>query len=77
MSFVFVIPKPGIRVRHPETGRIIAAEGETVERSTYWLRRQRDGDVSIEQVRPSPPVDAAVAAEGVSSSAPIAEKKKR
>lgn len=45
MNQIFVKPSPGLVVRDPINGQILAAEGEVKPRSTYWLRRLRDGDV--------------------------------
>lgn len=39
-----VKPAPDRRVRKPE-GVLLEEAGETVERSSYWMRRLRDGDV--------------------------------
>lgn len=39
-------PKPGLIVRDPEDGRPIPEDGKTVQRSSYWLRRLRDGSVT-------------------------------
>ena len=39
-------PKKGLTVLKPN-GEKLAAEGETVERATYWIRRINDGDVEI------------------------------
>lgn len=52
MEKVFVIPKPGVLVRH-ENGKPLDAAGEAVDRSAYWLRRERDGDVTIGPVPPA------------------------
>jgi hypothetical protein len=81
MSKIFVVPRHGVRVRHPDTGKVLAPEGEAVERGSYWLRRAKDGDVTIQSegrqdaaptsnpsTWPSPPDDAAVAVEGGSFS---------
>jgi len=65
MEKVFATPKEGVLVRH-ENGKQLAAEGEAVERNSYWLRRQRDGDVTLGAVPvaseaaalPVPPADA-------------------
>jgi Protein of unknown function (DUF2635) len=38
-------PAPGLQVRSPGTGRVLPADGEEVEMSSYWHRRLRDGDV--------------------------------
>lgn len=47
MAFIKVKPKQGYIVRHPETLRILNANGEEVTHSSYWERRIKDGDVSV------------------------------
>jgi hypothetical protein len=47
MSFVTVKPAPGLLVRHPETLRFLAPEGESVVLSSYWVRLLDCGDVSV------------------------------
>jgi len=54
MSKIFVIPAPGIRVPDPTTPKgaksavaMIPPEGKLVDESTYWIRREREGDVKI------------------------------
>lgn len=47
---VKVIPAEGLVVRDDRTGTIVPAEGKLVEESIYWLRRERAGDVTIEQL---------------------------
>lgn len=42
-------PIKGARVRKPD-GSILRAEGESVERSAFWLRRENDGDVALEAI---------------------------
>lgn len=37
-------PKAGIQLRK-ENGQILAADGETVTVTSYWLRRFKDGDI--------------------------------
>lgn len=54
MSKVFAIPKSGVLVRH-ENGKPLATDGEAVERNSYWLRRERDEDVTLGPVPPSAP----------------------
>lgn len=54
MQKVFATPKEGILVRH-ETGKPLDAAGEAVERNSYWLRRERDGDVTLSPVPPAEP----------------------
>lgn len=46
MEKVFATPKEGVLVRH-ENGKPLDAAGEAVERTSYWLRRERDGDVTL------------------------------
>lgn len=38
-------PAEGCLVRHPGNYRPLAAEGESVEMTSYWIRKQRAGDV--------------------------------
>ena len=42
---MFVKPAPGRAVRDPETGLSIPEGGVRVEKTQYWLRRLKDGDV--------------------------------
>lgn len=37
--------KEGLLVRHPQTKRPLKQEGEEVKKSTYWLRRLKEGSV--------------------------------
>lgn len=37
--------KQGLIVRHPETKRPLKEEGEEVKKSSYWLRRLKEGSV--------------------------------
>ncbi len=46
MEKVFATPKEGVLVRH-ENGKPLDTAGESVERNSYWLRRERDGDVTL------------------------------
>jgi len=47
---VIATPINGARVRKPD-GQILKPEGETVERDSFWLRRKKDGDVSLAPVK--------------------------
>ncbi|WP_337440513.1 DUF2635 domain-containing protein [Desulfovibrio sp.] len=47
MDKIFAKPAPGRLVRHPETGDPLPAEGALVIRSPYWIRRLKDGDVTL------------------------------
>lgn len=49
MEKVFATPKEGVLVRH-ENGKALAPTGEPVDRSAYWLRRERDGDVELGEI---------------------------
>ena len=45
---VIATPTPGRRIRKPN-GQILKAGGEPVERDSYWLRREKDGDVRLSE----------------------------
>lgn len=55
----------GARVRK-ENGALLKAGGEPVERNAYWLRRERDGDVTLTAVV-AEPVEAVPAAPAAKS----------
>lgn len=38
-------PAEGRLVRHPGTYKPLAADGEAVEKNSYWLRKLKAGDV--------------------------------
>ena len=44
---IFLVPRTGIIVRDPATNQCLPPEGMEIERSSYWIRRIKDGDVSI------------------------------
>lgn len=51
---ITVKPADGRLVRHPGSYKPLAADGETVEKSTYWTRKLRAGDVvEVEQGAPA------------------------
>lgn len=57
MEKVFATPKEGVLVRHAEGplyGKPLDAAGDVVERNSYWLRRERDGDVTLQPVAALP-----------------------
>ena len=58
MPKVIATPINNARVRKPD-GQILKAEGETVERDSFWLRREFDGDVRLDDVPPAAGDDAA------------------
>ena len=51
---IYVLPKPGIKIRDDKTHKLIADEGEYVESSAFWIRRNRDGDCQILASKPEP-----------------------
>lgn len=44
---VFVKPAPGRMVRDPATGLPLPERGAVVEKTQFWLRRVKDGDVEM------------------------------
>lgn len=46
---VLVKPAEGRLVRHPDTYEQIEPTGKTVELNSYWLRKEKAGDVVIEK----------------------------
>lgn len=42
-----LVPKPGLLVRDPLTMEPLPAGGAPKPLTTYWLRRLKDGDVSL------------------------------
>jgi len=65
---VYVKPAEGLKVRHPDARRHLHAAGEAVPRTSYWLRRLADGDVSEVPppvaVAPSVPASAGLSRSG-------------
>lgn len=58
---MFVIPKPGLLVPYPErpTAHLPAEGAEVPDHDTYWLRRARDGEVTVKQPETKPEGDVA------------------
>lgn len=52
MPQVVATPINGARVRKPD-GHVLKTEGETVERDSFWLRREIDGDVALTATSPA------------------------
>jgi hypothetical protein len=50
---ITVKPAEGRLVRHPGNYRPLAADGEQVEKNSYWTRKLRAGDVV--EVKPAAP----------------------
>lgn len=46
---MFVKPSPGIKLRDPILKTLIPDQGAEVPESSFWLRRIRDGDVTVGQ----------------------------
>lgn len=47
-NIVTIRPVAGRKVRK-QSGQVLATEGEQVVWSSYWLRRQREGDIELVQ----------------------------
>lgn len=43
---VFATPKAGLNIRK-EDGKYLPEGGDTVIHSSYWVRREQDGDVTL------------------------------
>ena len=56
---MFVKPAEGRTVRRPDTLVHLAAEGEDVPMTEFWVRRLRDGDVTEVEPEPEPELEAA------------------
>lgn len=61
---VHVTPAPGRVVPDPEYGDDLPAAGRTVARSPYWVRRVKDGDVTVAEVAADVPAELATASKG-------------
>lgn len=75
MEKVFVTPAADMRVRKQD-GSILAESGEAVERNAFWLRRQRDGDVTLDAL-PDGALAASAPASDDSTAANAATKTKK
>ena len=42
----YVVPVKGLTVIDPTNGQPLPPEGKEVERTTYWVRRVNEGDVT-------------------------------
>jgi Protein of unknown function (DUF2635) len=71
MAKILATPKAGVLVRQ-ENGKPLPPGGDIVERNSYWLRRERDGDVTL-----SDAPEAAEAAEAADIVADPVPKKPR
>lgn len=52
---MFVKPKPGLKVRDPDTKGFLPPGGAQVPPSLYWTRRVRDGDALVSEPPSSAP----------------------
>lgn len=50
---IYVIPTKDMKVRDPQRGDHLPAEGREVRPSTYWLRREKEGGITIGK-KPAP-----------------------
>lgn len=55
LSTIHVVPKDGLTVIDPLTGRRLPPEGKTVSPSLYWRRRAANGEVTVSPPNPAPP----------------------
>ena len=46
---MFILPSPGLKIRDPILKTLVPSEGVEVTESPFWLRRVRDGDVTVVQ----------------------------
>lgn len=46
---MFIRPAPGIKIRDPILRSYVPEEGMEVVESSFWLRRIKDGDVTVGQ----------------------------
>jgi hypothetical protein len=50
-----VKPKEGIKIRNPDTGQLVPAEGiEVPDSDIFWIRRIRDGDAEKVESKHAP-----------------------
>lgn len=75
MPKVFAVPKEGVLVRH-ESGKPLDPAGESVDRTSYWLRRQRDGDVTLTTLDAATAATETAAAAEADASATSSKKSK-
>lgn len=52
-ELIFVKPIGGAKIRKPDTKEYLHEGGEELERSSFWIRRQMAGEVSISKVVPA------------------------
>jgi len=46
-----IIPKDGLKVINPSTMKRVPKEGSVIpKKTTYWNRREEDGDVTITKI---------------------------
>lgn len=47
MQHVLIRPAAGMHIRDPRDGSILPAEGRTVELTSFWRRRLKEGGVEL------------------------------
>ncbi len=52
MKQIYIIPRDGLKIRHPETMRIVPEEGMYVLYSLFWSRRKVAGEIEILETKP-------------------------
>lgn len=53
MMIALISPVNDLKVRKPDTMEFLKPEGEKLSVNTYWLRREREGSVSIKEIKES------------------------
>lgn len=54
-KFLHIRPALGLSLRDPSTKELLPPEGGKVERSPFWIRRLKDGDVTEVKQAPAKP----------------------
>jgi hypothetical protein len=57
LEYLILKPKAGLVIRFPASARLLKVEGERVEKSLFWLRRIKEGDVEICVPAPVAPIE--------------------
>lgn len=50
-KIVHVTPAPGLIVRDPNTMQPLPEAGLDLEKSSHWIRREKEGDVTITEIQ--------------------------
>lgn len=50
-KIIHVTPAPGLVVRDPNTMQPLPEAGLDLEKSSHWIRREKEGDVTITEIK--------------------------